>query len=115
VVVVAGAVIGGNFDRVVNLTGGVIFLTAGLVMMTVMQTDANLLNFTMSTCIVSFLIGMVLGSAGLYGRVGPPQARQAEEAFRHGGHDPHTHVWQREQEQPHRPADEEEPELHRFA
>jgi hypothetical protein len=48
----------------------------------------------MATCIVSFLIGMVLFTAGLYGRVGSARDRALEERFRHGGApDPTHHVY----------------------
>lgn len=96
-VVLVGVLVGGNIDRYINLAGGVIFLLSGMVMMTLLQTDANLLNFTISTCVVSFIIGAVLGVAGLYGKVGTAEERRAEEAFRHGGRDPKTHAWQQEQ------------------
>ena len=45
-----------------------------MAMMTLLQTDLNLLGFTMATCIVSFVIGLVLLTAGLYGKTGsaPP-------------------------------------------
>jgi hypothetical protein len=71
VTLIASAVIGGNIDRWVNLVGGVVFLSAGMVLMTVMQTSLNLLGFTMTTCIVSFVIGLVLFAAGLYGQTEP--------------------------------------------
>ena len=54
----------------VNLVGGIVFLVAGLAMMVVMQTDLNVLGFSMATCVVSFVIGLVLFTAGLYGKVG---------------------------------------------
>lgn len=113
-IVVVGAFIGRNVDRMINLVGGMVFLLAGMFMMLLLQTNLNLLNFTMATCIASFVIGLVLAVAGLFGKVGGPEDVHAEEAFRHGGYDPITHVWQGEQ-QPHRPADTEEPEHHRFA
>jgi hypothetical protein len=67
-VLVAAAGVGGTIDRWVNLVSGVVFLSAGMAMMTLLQTDLNLLGFTMTTCIVSFAIGLVLFAAGLYGR-----------------------------------------------
>lgn len=97
VVVLIGLAVGRNVDRFVNLWGGVLFLAVGLIMLTVLQTDANILNFTVSTCIVSFVIGTVLFSAGLYGRSGSRALERAEEAFRHGGRDPEEHAWQGEQ------------------
>ena len=56
-----------------------------------MQTDLNFLGFTMSTCIVSFVIGLVLFTAALYGKTGRPTMRK-EEAFRHGPARP-TPAW----------------------
>jgi len=90
--VVAGAVIllavfvGRNLDVMVNLWGGVAFLVAGIAMLALLRTDANVLNFSMATCVVSFVIGMVLLAAGLYGKSGSVDAAKAEEVLRHGGH-----------------------------
>jgi hypothetical protein len=93
-VVFGGGVIGGNADHFVNLIGGAIFLGAGLLMMTLLQTNANFLNFQMSTCIVSFVIGLVLLTAGLYGRVGTRTEAVREEHFRtYRAPDPHDHEW----------------------
>jgi hypothetical protein len=69
-------------------------MVSGMAMMTLLQTDLNVLGFTMSTCVVSFVIGIVLGLAGLYGRVGTAEEDAREERFRHGGADPEEHVWQ---------------------
>jgi Domain of unknown function (DUF4383) len=89
VVIVLGAVVGRNLDHWINLVGGVIFLVAGMAMMTLLQTDANLLGFTMTTCIVSFVIGLALFTAGLYGKTGSGREADVEERFRHGaGADP---------------------------
>jgi hypothetical protein len=94
VIVFGGALTGGNADHFVNLAGGVVFLAAGMLMMTLLQTDANFLNFQMSTCIVSFLIGLVLLTAGLYGKVGTNAEQVREEQFRtHRAADPHGHDW----------------------
>jgi hypothetical protein len=87
-VLVAGAAYGRNVDHFINLTGGVVFLVAGIVMMTLLRTEANLLNFAMVNCIVSFLIGLVLLQAGLYGKTGPRELAEAEDRLRHGDLDP---------------------------
>lgn len=84
VVVAGAAVYGRNLDHTVNFGGGVVFLVAGLVMLTLLRTDANLLNFSVATCVVSFIIGVLLLTAGLYGRSGPPELAAAEERHRHG-------------------------------
>jgi uncharacterized Tic20 family protein len=65
--VVFATLLGRNIDRIVYLWAGTGFLLAGTVMMLLMnRQDTNVLNFTMATCIVSFLIGSVLATAGMY-------------------------------------------------
>jgi hypothetical protein len=113
-IVVVGALIGRNVDRFINMIAGVVFLFAGLIMLALLHTDLNLLNFTVATCIMSFIFALVFGLAGLYGRVGDPREVRAEESFRHGGYDPIRHTWQGKP-MPHRPEEPEEPERHRFA
>jgi hypothetical protein len=114
VVVLAGAIIGRNLDHFINMIGGIVFMAAGLLMLTLLQTDANFLNFRLSTCVVSFLIGIVMFSAGLYGRVGPPAVEAGEENFRrHHGTDPEAHAWSFKGAPP-RP-EEDHPDVHRFA
>lgn len=92
-IVVGGALIGRNIDRWINLVGGQVFLAAGLIMMLLMQTTLNLFGFTIATCVASFLIGMVLLIAGLYGQVGSAHQARREEHFRHGGPEPQTHIF----------------------
>ncbi len=76
--IVAGAglllstVIGGNLDYLVNLVGGVAFMLVGMLMLSLLQTDANILGFTVTNCIVSFVLGSIVFTAGLYGRVAVP-------------------------------------------
>lgn len=114
VIVLGGAVLGGNVDHFINLFGGIVFLGAGMLMMSLLQTDANFLNFQMATCIVSFVIGLVLFTAGLYGRTGTAIQMEHEEQFRtHHVHDPEDHKWAIP-ESPPRPV-EDDPDVHRFA
>ncbi|WP_117210808.1 DUF4383 domain-containing protein [Allorhizocola rhizosphaerae] len=87
-IVVLGALRGGNAAHYLNMYGGGVFWLAGLAMLVLLQTDANLLNFQVSTCIVSFLIGTVLVLAGLYGRRGTKEEEEAEDVFRHSGRGP---------------------------
>ncbi|GAA3770443.1 hypothetical protein GCM10022225_66740 [Plantactinospora mayteni] len=81
-VVLFGAVHRGNLGHLLNLTAGVVFLVVGLAMLTVLQTDANILNFSVSTVIVSMLFGLVLLATGLYDKVGPPEHAEAEREMR---------------------------------
>ncbi len=69
-IIVLGAFIGRNTARMINLGGGVIFLVAGMAMLTLLQSGANFLAFSMTNCVVSFVIGLVLLAAGLYGKSG---------------------------------------------
>jgi hypothetical protein len=113
-IVFFGAIWGRNVDHFINLFGGIVFLVSGMLMMTLLQTNANFLNFRMGTCIVSFIIGTVLFTAGLYGRVGDPATEAHEEHFRlHHGTDPDNHKWKYRGAPP-RPA-EDHPDGHRFA
>lgn len=81
---VVGLVIGRNLDHLLNLVAGSIFLFAGLAMMTLLRTDLNILGFTMTNCVVSFIFGTAVLAAGLYGKVGPREVALAEDEFRHG-------------------------------
>jgi Domain of unknown function (DUF4383) len=85
-IVVLCVVLGRNLDFYSDLVFGAVFLLVGMAELALMRTDANVLNFSMATCIVSFIVGLVLFTAGLYGRVGTAAAAAAEEALRHGGH-----------------------------
>lgn len=68
VILVAGAVIGRNIDQAINLVGGSVYMLVGMIMLALLRTDANFLGFSVSTSIVSLIIGVVLMTAGLYGR-----------------------------------------------
>jgi hypothetical protein len=90
--IVAGVVLllaffaGRNIDRSVNLWGGVGFMVIGTAMMAVVRTDLNVLNFSIETVMVSFGIGLLLFTAGLYGLSGSADEARAAELVRHGGH-----------------------------
>jgi len=84
-VVLIAAIIDNNRDHYLFLFGGMAFLLVGMAMLTLMQTSLNVLNFTVAKCVVSFLIGLVLSTAGLYTRHGPADVRHAEERRRHAG------------------------------
>jgi hypothetical protein len=71
--------VGRNVDAVVNLWGGVAFMVAGLAGLAVLRTDLNPFNFSLATVIVSFAIGVLLFSAGLYGRSGTPAPAHARD------------------------------------
>ena len=89
--VFAGIVLGRNFDHYINIVGGFVFLLAGIGMLAVLRTSANFLNFTVATCLASYAIGLALLLSGLYGRVGPSQEAEQEEAYRHRAATPQQH------------------------
>ncbi|MCX4474472.1 hypothetical protein C5N14_30425 [Micromonospora sp. MW-13] len=77
-VLIIGASRRTNLGHYMNLTAGVVFLVTGVLMMSVLQTSANFLNFSMSTVVVSLLFGLVLLATGLYDKIGPPEHAEAE-------------------------------------
>jgi hypothetical protein len=83
VVVLVGVVAGSNWSHVLNLFGGLAFLVVGMLMLILLNTDLNVLNYTVATCVVSFIIGLVLFAAGLYTRVGTAEQTRAQELHRH--------------------------------
>jgi Domain of unknown function (DUF4383) len=82
-VLLGGALVGGNVSHMINWVAGPLFMITGVGMMTVMQTDANILNFSMSTVILSLIFGLVVFTAGMYDKVGTSEDVEAEEAHRH--------------------------------
>jgi Domain of unknown function (DUF4383) len=83
VVILGANLLAGNAGHLVNLTAAVIFLVAGVGMMALMQTSGNILNFSMSTVVLSLVFGLLLLTAGLYDKVGSAQEAEREDAFRH--------------------------------
>jgi hypothetical protein len=83
--ILLAVVVGRGIYYVMGVWGGVAFMVVGLAMLALLNTDLNLLNFSIATVIVSFIIGIVLFSAGLYGRSGSPSHARVEESIRRGG------------------------------
>jgi Domain of unknown function (DUF4383) len=82
-VVLAAALIGGNVHHRVNLVLGWGLAGVAMVVMTMIQTDANVLNVSMVNVIVLVLLGLVLLTSGLYGKVGSAEAAHDEEIRQH--------------------------------
>ncbi|SCG65386.1 DUF4383 domain-containing protein [Micromonospora coxensis] len=78
IVLIVGASRRGNLGHYMNLTAGAIFLVTSILMMSVLQTSANFLNFSMSTVIVSMLFGLLLLGTGLYDKVGTDEHAEEE-------------------------------------
>ncbi|MEU7820297.1 DUF4383 domain-containing protein [Catellatospora sp. NPDC049133] len=82
VVALIGTVIG-TAATAAYLGTGAICLLSGLACLTLLETSVNMLNFGVSTCVASFLVGTVLLTAGLYARTGTPRQAVTEEVLRH--------------------------------
>ena len=92
-ILMAGAVIGGNTASTVNIVVGTLFFLSGFVNLALLDSGANFLAFGMSNVIFSFATGLVIATFGMYGRVSSklphdnpywqrrhPQAAAAEQA-----------------------------------
>lgn len=69
VVLIAGAVVGGNAASLVNMAVGALFLGSGFVNLALLDTKANFLAFHMQNVMFSFVVGLMLLTFGTYGRV----------------------------------------------
>ncbi|MDM4722407.1 DUF4383 domain-containing protein [Micromonospora sp. WMMA1363] len=88
IVLLVGASRRGNLGHYMNLTAGIVFLVTSILMMSVLQTPANFLNFSMSTVVVSMVFGLILLGTGLYDKVGPQEHAEAERRNRVGAERP---------------------------
>jgi Domain of unknown function (DUF4383) len=87
---VAGGIAGGNISAGLNTGIAVLFIGSGLANLAVLQTSWNFLNFSMRNVIFSFVVGVLLLTFGLYGRVtGGLPADNPYYRARHG-RDPET-------------------------
>ena len=69
VLLLLAVVIGRNVDAHFNLFFGGALMLIGIASLAVMRTDANFLNFGMPNVVIAFLLGSLLLTAGLYGKV----------------------------------------------
>jgi hypothetical protein len=75
-VLIAGAAIrGGALHHRVNMLLGWTLIALAIVVMTVMRTDANVLNVSMVNVVVLLVLGLTVLCAALYGKVDPDPAR----------------------------------------
>ncbi|MEV7283735.1 DUF4383 domain-containing protein [Streptomyces sp. NPDC093252] len=65
-----GMVIGGNFASTLNMTLGILFILNGFLNLGLLQTDYNFLAFKIQNVLFSFVVGLLLMTFGMYGRVG---------------------------------------------
>lgn len=97
-VLIGGAVVGGNVASTLNMLIGGLFVLSGFYHLFVLDRPANFLGFGMSNVVFSFVMGLLVASFGMYGRVSaglphdnpywrrrhPRQAARESLARRHG-------------------------------
>ncbi|MDJ0385325.1 DUF4383 domain-containing protein [Streptomyces sp. G-G2] len=66
---VVGAIIGGNVASSLNMIIGALFVLSGFAHLFVLDRPANVLGFGMSNVVFSFLMGLLIMTFGMYGRV----------------------------------------------
>ncbi|WP_028799898.1 DUF4383 domain-containing protein [Streptomyces sp. 142MFCol3.1] len=69
VALLAGAVVGGNFASTLNMVVGALFVLSGFAHIFVLDKPANVLGFGMTNVIFSFVMGLIIATFGMYGRV----------------------------------------------
>ena len=77
VVILVGTAIGRNLDVAVNQWLAYTLMVIGLAALAFLQTDANLLNFSIVTVVVVLTLSLVLLVAGMYGKVGTDDEHEA--------------------------------------
>ena len=83
-IVLATSVLGRNLDVAVDKYIGWALLVVGSYELATTRTDANFLKFTISTVVVTYLVGLVLIVAGLYVKTGPAAEASTPRQVREG-------------------------------
>jgi Domain of unknown function (DUF4383) len=81
-IILIGIGIGRNIDAAIHKWFGYGLAALSLAGLAVMRTDANYLNFTMATVIVTMVLGLVLLMAGMYGKLGTDEQAEASRQAR---------------------------------
>ncbi|MFJ1969674.1 DUF4383 domain-containing protein [Streptomyces sp. NPDC087903] len=66
---IGGAIVGGNFASTLNMVVGTLFLLSGFAHIFILDRPANVLDFGMTNVMFSFVMGLVVLTFGMYGRV----------------------------------------------
>jgi hypothetical protein len=83
VILLVAIVLGGNIYHRVTMALGWALGVFGLLVVAFIQTDANIVNASMINVIGWMVAGLILLTAGLYGKVGSPEAAEEEAAASH--------------------------------
>ncbi|MET8687223.1 DUF4383 domain-containing protein [Streptomyces sp. NPDC004732] len=66
---VVGGIVGGTFASGLNMTVGTLFLLSGFYHLFTLDRPANFLDFGMPNVVFSFVVGLMILTFGMYGRV----------------------------------------------
>lgn len=66
---IVGGIVGGNFASTLNMVVGTLFLLSGFVHIFILDRPANILDFGMTNVLFSFVMGLIILTFGMYGRV----------------------------------------------
>lgn len=77
VLILGATALGRNVDVRVNKPLGYLVMALGLGELAVLRTSANVLDFTIATCIVVMLLGLVLLTAAMYCTIGSDEEASA--------------------------------------
>ncbi|WP_079179195.1 DUF4383 domain-containing protein [Streptomyces humi] len=66
---VGGAVVGGNFASTLNMVVGTLFLLSGFGHVFILDRSANILDFGVTNVLFTFVMGLLILTFGMYGRV----------------------------------------------
>jgi hypothetical protein len=75
--VLAVTALGRNIDHLGNFWLGQILVLIGLFELAFLRTDANLLGFTMTSVIVSLIVGLAVWTSSLYVKIGSGRSHEA--------------------------------------
>jgi hypothetical protein len=84
VILLVAVLLGGNIYHRVTLVLGWGICGFAVLVMAFLQTDANIVNASMINIIVWIVAGLIVLTAGLYGKVGTSQAAEHEASASHG-------------------------------
>ncbi|GID25216.1 uncharacterized protein DUF4383 [Paractinoplanes brasiliensis] len=82
IVVLAAAAMGRNLDVAAGKYLGWALLVVGSYELATNRTDANLFGFSMSTVVVTYLVGLILILASMYSKVAPQEQAGAPRQVR---------------------------------
>jgi hypothetical protein len=88
IAILVSLVLGNNRDCTVEWYVGWGLVAIGTIMLALLQTPADILNFSLATVVVSYLTALILIMASLYSKVAPPERANVPQPERQEQHTP---------------------------